>query len=140
MSHTSARLHVGTLFRATRAVVPTCILFTLACASHGLPGLHGYSIVVEEKDPQSVELARALREHGVKVKAHVKGGSGHAAALIYFTFRDSDASSPETTWLHLRLADTRSGVILRASAIPLDSATATPRARAEAAVRALLAP
>jgi len=97
-------------------------VLTLACASHGLPGLHGYSIVVEEKDPQSVELARALREHGVKIKSRVKGGSGHTAELIYFTFSDPDASPPETTWLHLRLADTRSGVIVRATAIPLDSA------------------
>jgi len=123
-----------------RIVVASYSVLTLACASHGLPGLHGYSIVVEEKDPQSVELARALREHGVKIKSRVKGGCGHTAELIYFTFSDPDASPPETTWLHLRLADTRSGVIVRATAIPLDSATATPRTRAEAAVRALLAP
>ncbi len=119
-------------------IVPLCLLLAIGCASHGLPGLHGYSIVVEEKDQQSVELARALREHGVKVKSKLKGGSGHTAALIYFTFSDPDA--PDETWLHLRLADTRSGAIVRASAIPLDSATVTPRARAEAAVRALMAP
>ena len=127
---------------AHRPVRPHALVLLVAvgCASHGLPGLHGYSILVEEKDPQSVELARALREHGVKVKSHLKGGSGRTAALIYFTFSDPDAPDPETTWLHLRLADTRSGVIVRSSAIPLDSATATPRTRAEAAVRALLAP
>jgi len=121
-------------------LVPVCLLFAIGCASHGLPGLHGYSIVVEERDQQSVELARALRDHGVKVKSKLKGGSGHTAELIYFTFCDPDSPPPETTWLHLRLADTRSGVIVRASAIPLDSTTATPRARAEAAVRALMAP
>ena len=121
-----------------RKVLTLSLLLALGCASHGLPGLHGYSIVVEEKDQQSVELARALRDHGVKVKSHVKGGSGPAAALMYFTFSDPD--DPEPAWLYVRLADTRSGVIVRASTIPLDSATVTPRARAEAAVRALLAP
>lgn len=121
-----------------RAVVPACMLVVLACASNRIPGLHGYSILVEEKDQQSVELARALRDHGVKVKSHLKGGSGPTAALMYFTYSDPD--DPEPAWLYLRLADTRSGVIVRASTIPLDSATATPRARAEAAVRALMAP
>ena len=116
------------------------LLGALGCASHQIPGLHGYSIVVEEKDQQSVELARALREHGVKVKSHVKGGSGRTAALVYFTFSDPDAPDPETTWLHLRLADTRSGAIMRSSAIPLDSTLVTARARAQAAVSALLAP
>ena|ERR1043166_2490725 len=121
-----------------RSVVATCLGLTLACASHGVPGLHGYSIVVEEKDPQSVELARALRDHGVKVRSRVKGGSGPTAALIYFTFSYPAAGEP--TWLHLRLADTRSGVIVRASTIPLDSTTVTARARARAAIDALLAP
>jgi hypothetical protein len=111
----------------------------LACASGRLPGpLHRYSIVVEEKDPQSVELARALRDQGVKVRSRVRGGSGPTAALIYFTF--SYLGTGEPTWFHLRLADTRSGVIVRASTIQLDSTTVTPRDRARAAVSALLAP
>jgi hypothetical protein len=114
----------------------------LACASSGLShALHGYAVVVEEKDPQSVELARALREQGVKVRPQVRGGSGPTAALIYFTFRPRAAGEGqgEPTWFHLRLADTRSGVIVRASTIQLDSMTATPRTRAQAAVRALMA-
>jgi hypothetical protein len=109
----------------------------LGCASSGIPqALHGYTIVVEEKDRQSVELARALRERGIKVRPSVRGGSGRTAALISFTFRDP-AGAP--TWLHLRLADTRSGVIIRAGTIALDSSTTTARARAQAAVRALMA-
>jgi len=116
----------------------------LACASSGLSrALHGYAVVVEEKDPQSVELARALREQGVKVRPRVRGGSGPTAALIYFTFRSpaagAGAGEREPTWFHLRLADTRSGVIVRASTIQLDSLTGTPRSRAQAAVRALIA-
>lgn len=123
-----------------RAVVQTCIsaALVLSCSTGRLPGpLHRYSIVVEEKDPQSVELARALRDQGVKVRSHVRGGSGPTAALIYFTF--SDPAPGEPTWFHLRLADTRSGVIVRSSTIQLDSTTVTPRDRARAAVSALLA-
>ncbi len=120
----------------TRAVLPTCILLILACASNRLPDqLRGYSIVVEEKDPQSVELARALRARGIKVRPKLRGGSGRTAALLYFTFRDAGPGQP--AWFHVRLADTRSGVVVSAATIPLDSTTATQHARAVAAVRAL---
>ena len=139
--HVVSRAVVPTCFVVfcRRAVVQTCILSLLACASGRLPGpLHRYSIVVEEKDPQSVELARALRDRGVKVRSRVRGGSGPTAALIYFTFSYLETGEP--TWFHLRLADTRSGVIVRASTIQLDSTTVTPRDRARAAVSALLAP
>ncbi len=129
----SARRHV-----VSRAIVPTCIalVLTAACGTARLPAqLHGYAVVVEEKDQQSTELARALREQGVKVRPRVRGGSGPTAALIYFTFSDPGPGQP--LWFHLRLADTRSGEIVGAATIPLDSLTATPRARARAAVKAL---
>ncbi|HEX9292548.1 MAG TPA: hypothetical protein VF873_02585 [Gemmatimonadales bacterium] len=114
------------------------VALMLACASSGVShALHGYAIVVAETDPQSVELARALREQGVKVRPRVRGGNGPTAALVYFTYQSAVRGEP--TWFHLRLADTRSGVIVRASTIQLDSLTATPRTRARAAVRALLA-
>ena len=122
-------MHVG---RSARLI----ILFLLGCASGRLPAqLHGYSIVVEEKDQQSVELARAMREQGIKVRPRVRGGSGPTAVLIYFTFSDPGPGQP--LWFHLRLADTRSGEIIGAATIPLDSLTTTPRARAQAAVKAL---
>jgi hypothetical protein len=133
---TAARRHV--VMACRRAVVPTCIFLVFSCATNRLPAqLHGYAVVVEERDQQSIELARALREQGIKVRPRVRGGSGPTAALIFFTFRDPAAGEP--TWFHLRLADTRTGVIVRASTIQLDSLTATPRRRAEAAVRALMA-
>jgi hypothetical protein len=72
------------------------------------------------------------------VRSRLRGGSGPTAALIYFTFRYP--APGEATWLYVRLADTRTGVIVQASTIPLDSSTATLRTRAVAAVRALLAP
>ena len=133
----SARWHVGTrLLACRRAVVQTCILLTAACATNRLPDqLRGYSIVVEEKDEQSVQLARAMREQGIKVRSKVRGGSGPTAALIYFTFSDPGPGQP--LWFHIRLADTRSGEIVGAATIPLDSATVTPRARAVAAIKAL---
>ena len=122
-----------------RAVVPTCMLVLFACANSRLPSqLRGYSIIVDERDQQAFELARALRQQGIKVRSQIRGGGGPTAALIYFTFRYP--APGEVTWFHIRLADTRSGLIVHASTIPLDSSTSTPRARAEAAVRALLGP
>ncbi len=119
------------------AVVATCLAFlTFACGASRVPhSLRGYNVLVEEKDEQSVELARAMREQGIKVRPKVRGGSGHTAALIYFIFSDPGPGQP--LWFHLRLADTRSGQIVGAATIPLDSLTATPRARAKAAIKAL---
>jgi hypothetical protein len=110
----------------------------LSCAASRIPRtLRGYEIVVEQKDPQALELARAMREYGFRVRQAVRGGSRPTAALIYFTFRDPQPDA--SPWLHVRLADTRTGVIVGAGVVPLDSVGPTPRARAEAAVRALLA-
>ena len=120
----------------SRAIVPTCMLLALACGGGRVPhALRGYSIVVEEKDEQSVELARAMREQGVKVRPRVRGGTGPTAALIYFMFSDPGPGQP--LWFHIRLADTRSGEVIGAATIPLDSLTTTARARALAAVKAL---
>ena len=122
-----------------RAIVPSCIAFVLSCAPHRIPSaLRGYDILVEPKDEQSIELARAMRSAGYRVRERVRGGSRPTAALIHFTF--SDPGPAEPTWLHLRLADTRSGVIVGAATVQLDSAIRTPRARAVAAVQALYAP
>ena len=108
-----------------RTVVPTCVLFALACGGGRVPhALRGYSIVVEPKDEQSVELARAMREQGIKVRPRLRGGSGPTAAVIYFLFRDPGPEEP--LWFHIRLADTRSGEIIDAATIPLDSLTTTP--------------
>jgi len=141
-SASDAVIHVGMSARlyavmaCRRAIVPTCILFLLGCATPRLPAeLRGYAILVEERDPQSVELARALRERGVKVRAKVRGGSGRTAALFYFTYSDPGPGQP--IWFHLRLADTRSGAVVSAATIQLDSTMSTQRARAVAAVRAL---
>lgn len=134
--------HVGTSARrqvcrsCRRAIVPTCVAFVLACASHRIPAaFRGYDILIEPKDEQSVELAREMRGSGYRVREKVRGGSRPTAVLIHFTF--SDPGPGEAVWLHVRLADTRSGVILAAATVQLDSATQTARARATAAVQAL---
>jgi hypothetical protein len=125
--------------RTRRFVVASCCVAALAaCASHRIPTeLRGYTILVERGDEDRNELARAFQEGGFRVRRAVRGGSGPTAALVYFTFRQPDADGP--TWLHLRLADTRSGVVLRAASLVLDSTARTPRRRAQAAVQALMA-
>lgn len=130
-----------------RAIVPTCLVMLLACAGHRIPSeLRGYVILVERGGPgeqeanrERDELARAFRAGGFTVRRAVRGGSGPTAALVYFTFQGRDSPGGPTR-LHLRLADTRSGIILRAATLAVDSLPAEPRQRAVAAVRALLAP
>ena len=123
--------------RALRHGAVALCLGAAACASQIPAALRGYEILVERGDPQGVEMARAFRERGFRVRDAVRGGSRPTAALIFFTFREPGPGT--APWLHLRLADTRTGEIVGAAMIPLDSASDTPRARAAAGVRALLA-
>jgi len=117
-------------------VMASC-LGVVACGAARIPAaLRGYEILVERGDPESAEMARAFREHGFRVRGAVRGGSRPTAALIVFTFREPGRDT--APWLHLRLADTRTGEIIGAAMIPLDSVGPTPRARADAGIRALL--
>jgi len=79
-----------------------------------------------------------MKDMGYKVRGAVKGGSRPTAALVHFMFAEPGPDQP--TWLHIRLADTRSGVVVGAAAVQLDSLLTTPRARAVAAVSAIVAP
>jgi len=137
---TAARWPVARMGRfVRRAVVPSCVAVALGCGVGRIPtALRGYDILIEGRDEQGTELARAMRDYGFRVRRHVRGGSGPTAALIYFTLHEPGLDQP--TWLYVRLADTRSGVIVHAGAILLDSLTATPKARAAAAVQALMGP
>jgi len=111
-------------------------LLALGCATSHVPQqLRRYDVVVEGKDEQSLELARAMREYGYHVRQRLRGGSRPTAALIYFTFSDPGPSQP--AWLFVRLADTRTGLIIGSGAVALDSLAPTPRARAKAAVQAI---
>jgi hypothetical protein len=120
-------------------VAASAVTFVLACSPHHIPAtLRGYDIVVAGQDSQSTELARAMREYGFHVRQQVRGGSRPTAALIHFTFSEPGPDQP--TWLNIRLADTRSGGIVGAGAVQLDSTLKTARARATAVVQALSAP
>ena len=116
-----------------------CLVVVLAgCGASRIPAtLRGYEILVERTDPEGAEMARALRQYGFRVRGAVRGGSRATAALVFFTYRDPEPGSAR--WLHVRLADTRSGEIVGAAQVPLDSIEPTPRARADAAIQALLA-
>lgn len=121
-----------------RSVVASYVVVVAACGAARIPeSLRGYDILVENRDPLGIQLARAMREQGFRVRRSVRGGSRPTAALIFFTFRETGPAEPLR--LHLRLADTRSGAIVRATMAPLDSLGPTLRAQADAAVRALVA-
>lgn len=124
--------------RTSRVPALAACLWIAGCGASRIPAsLRGYEILVERGDPQGAELARALREYGFRVRRAVRGGSRPTAALISFTFQEIGPGT--APWLYLRLADTRTGEIVGAAMIPLDSVGPAPRARAEAAVRALVA-
>ena len=124
--------------RTPQLPVLTLCLWIAGCGGSRIPAsLRGYDILVEPGDPQAAELARAMREYGFRVRRAVRGGSRPTAALISFTFQETGPGT--APWLYLRLADTRTGAVVGAAMIPLDSVVPTPRARAEAAVRALVA-
>ena len=118
-----------------RSVVASVVALTLGCgASRVPPALRGYDILVQSRDSQSLELARAMREYGYRVRQRIRGGSRPTAALIYFTYSEP---SPGQPWLYVRLADTRSGRIIGSGAVALDSVAPTVRARARAAVQSM---
>ena len=129
----------GAAGEGMRALAVAACLWVAACGGSRIPAsLRGYDLLVERAaDPQAAELARALREYGFRVRRAVKGGSRSTAALVTFTFQEIGPGTGP--WLYLRLADTRTGKIVGAAMIPLDSVPPTPQARADAAIRALVA-
>lgn len=108
------------------------LLLAAACAtgrSRAPQPLHTYRVLIDTHDSLSEYLAGALSKKGFKVRRHVKGGNPPTAALLTFTFRE--LSGTPTVWFNARLADTRSGVVVAAVSVPLDSLGATPAIRAQ---------
>jgi hypothetical protein len=100
-------------------------------------GLRGYEILITRRDSLGQGVAEGLRRRGFTVRRQVRGGSRPTVYLLTFTFRE--AEPPALTWLHVRLADTRSGAIVAAVSAPLDSLGATTPDRARAIVDSLVA-
>ena len=99
--------------------------------------LRGYEILITRRDSLGEGVAEGLRRRGFRVRRQVRGGSRATAYLLTFTFRE--AEPPALTWLHVRLADTRTGAIVAAVSAPLDSLGATTPDRARAIVDSLVA-
>lgn len=99
--------------------------------------LRGYEIVITRQDSLGRGIALGLRHRGFTVRDHVRGGGGPTAYLFAFTFRELDP--PAVTWLHVRLADTRTGEIVAGVSAPVDSLGATEQDRARAIVDSLAA-
>ena len=96
----------------------------------------GYVLIIPAGDALGGTLGTLLRSRGFRVWPAVRGGSGPAAALVAFTFRD--ASSESGRWLHARFFDTRTGMMVAAASVPLDTLPNDPRLYARALVEALL--
>ncbi len=99
--------------------------------------LRGYVILITRKDSLERQIADGLRSRGFTVRTHMRGGSRPTAYLLAFTFRETE--TPALAWVHVRLADTRTGAIVAAVSAPLDSLGPTPAARARAIVDSLAA-
>ena len=120
--------------RLRLGVLASCIA-SCTTARYESPGtLRSYDILITQQDSLSRELARGLRRRGFAVRTHVRGGSRPTVYLFTFTFPEAEA-----TWLHVRLADTRTGSVVAAVSAPLDSLGATAAAQARAIVDSLAA-
>jgi len=117
------------------------IAFVLSCAPatryEAPDALRGYEILVTSQDSLGRGIAQGLARRGFRVRTHVRGGSRPTAYLLAFIFRETDP--PALTWLHVRLADTRTGEIVAAVSVPLDSLGASAGERARAIVDSLAA-
>ncbi len=71
------------------------------------------------------------------MRSRVRGGGRPTAYLVAFIFRETEP--PALTWLHVRLADTRTGAIVAAVSAPLDSLGPSAEQRARAIVDSLAA-
>jgi hypothetical protein len=113
-----------------------------ACAPPGVAAryetprdLAAYEILVTRTDSLGQGIAAGLRGKGFTVQDRVRGGGRPTAYLLSFQFEERE--TPPVIWLHVRLADTRSGVVVAAVSAPLDSLGTGSAARARAIVEAL---
>jgi len=113
-----------------------------ACAPPGVAAryeapseLGAYEILVTRNDSLGQGIAAGLRAKGFTVRDRVRGGGPPTAYFLSFRFEEREL--PPVVWLHVRLADTRSGVVVAAVSAPLDSLGSGSVAQARAIVEAL---
>ena len=118
--------------------IAVLVVASLGCGGHAFRApnnIQGYDVVVTGSDSISRALAREMASEGFRVRPAVRGGHRPAAVLVHFVFQEPNGP----LLLHGRLADTRSGRIVAAASIPLDSTRAARRDSVPALVRALTA-
>jgi|SRR5690242_13625332 len=117
------------------------IAFVLSCAPatryEEPSAVRGYDILVTRRDSLGQGIAQGLKRRGFSVRQRIRGGSRPTAYLFAFTFRETDP--PALTWLHVRLADTRSGAIVAAVSLAVDSLGESAADQARAVVDSLAA-
>lgn len=122
-------------------VVASCNAFVVGCAPstrYEQPGaLRGYEILVTSQDSLERGIAQGLARRGFRVRTRVRGGGRPTAYLFAFIFRETEP--PALTWVHVRLADTRTGAIVASVSAPLDSLGMSAGERARAIVDSLAA-
>lgn len=107
-----------------RVVLAGATLGIVACAGYAVrvpDDVRGYEIVVPGRDTVSRAFARALALEGFRVRRAVRGGNRPAAVLVHFVFSEQRGAPPV---LYGRLSDTRTGVIVAAAEVGLDSTKA----------------
>lgn len=121
-----------------RAALLAVLLLGCASARRVPETVRGYDILVPGRDTLSRAMAGALARAGLDVRRTPKGGARAVAALVVYEFRHAGRGG--RAWLFGRLFDARSGQLVAAAELPLDSLPAAARGRAQALVTALLAP
>ncbi len=140
---TTPRRHVPRV--PPRSILQLGVLASCACSCapavrYEEPStLRGYEILVTRRDSLGLDIARGLERRGFAVRDRVRGGGRPTAYLFVFTFRESDPPGAGVTWLNVRLADTRTGAIVSAVSIPLDSLAAPLSHHAAAIVDSIAA-
>jgi len=118
----------------------------MGCASAGSYRVAGqlkaYEILVPGRDSVSARVADAFGHRGFRVRAAVRGGSRPTLAYVAFWFSEpgQGEGAGQGSLYYARLADTRTGRIVAAAAVALDSLGSNLKSRVDSLVTLLTAP
>lgn len=117
------------------------VLLAAGCAPatryHSPSSPRGYAYFVPGTDSLSTQLGMALRRRGFVVLPRLKGGAGPTAAVVHFLFQEPGDSAGPGPVLHVRLADTRTGLIVGAASAVVAQLPKDLSQRAEALLDSL---